>query len=117
MRKIDIGGRPLNVASDEDMRTAPPGSVYCLVRVEDVDPKLGTPELKRRRIQIACEGILCGALCWFDPQSFGCLPAHVPKLCAQCILARARAEEIKKINLRTWPSRGSNFPLGLHRLN
>jgi hypothetical protein len=98
MEKVKFLGIDFDVMSDEEQANVPEGTVYMMIRVEDTDPRDGSPDLRRRRYKTLCDE--CRAICWLDPKSFGRTPAHVQRLCAQCVLKRAEAEKSTELSIQ-----------------
>lgn len=93
-RTVKFLGVEFEVVSADEQAAAPEGSVYAMIRVVDADPTGGSPDLRRRRRKELCDD--CRAVCWFDPKSYGSTPAHVDRLCLQCVMARSEKESGNK---------------------
>lgn len=114
MKKIEFLGRKFGVWNADDQRNAPEGTLYGMVRIADDDPTRIPPALCRRRLKELCED--CGAVCWFDPMSFGSLPGHITRLCLQCVMIRAKAEGKNEIHVQPVQARPANdLPIRFRR--
>jgi hypothetical protein len=97
VREETFLGMKVQIVDDEDMRNAEEGTVYVMTRVADMDPRHGSPALRARRTKTLCDS--CREVCWLDPKSFDPLPAHVKRLCAQCMIAKVKEENGGKLDL------------------
>lgn len=79
-------GFPIKSLSEEEIAATPEGgAIYLMIRVEDDDPNLAWPALRRRRFKTLCDR--CQAPCWLDPLSARAVPAHIERICNQCLEA------------------------------
>jgi RNase P subunit RPR2 len=94
MKKVNFLGVEFNVAEQADIDQAAEAGEqhrYIVVRVADMNPQSGSPDLRRRRRRTQCE--ICNALCWYDPKSLDALRGmNLVITCTQCELVRLRAE-------------------------
>lgn len=95
-RKINFLGVECEVVTEEEMRTAPPGAVYVMPRVDPANDRVtyrhASPGLLARRMKVRCDQ--CRALCWFDPEGGWLkLPECTDRLCMECMIIRAEAQE------------------------
>lgn len=89
--KVNMFGIPIQVWNAQQQADAPEGTIYVMMRVSDPDVSGDWADLKRRRTKTLCDK--CSAPCWLDPKSYGRLPAHVVRICMQCVLKQLTAAD------------------------
>jgi hypothetical protein len=94
MKKVNFLGIEFNVLAQDDVDQAVEAGHehrYIVIRVTDMDPRSGSPDLRRRRRRTPCE--TCTELCWYDPKSLDALRGvNLVITCTQCEMMRIKAE-------------------------
>jgi hypothetical protein len=86
MRKVKFLGIEFEVMDADEQADVGSGSLYVMQPIGEHDgSSRWSPQLALRVQRRRCDA--CHAVCWYDPASYGALPAGLRKICTACYIA------------------------------